>query len=399
MCSNGPIRDRVDAYLSSAEAELLNYSNEATSQTATFLDHHVQLYIFGSLGLCTSKRLPPKSKLQAKRCSDTITLPCPPVTNLSIGMSTSHGAPSTIQPLEFVLDLNTNPRPQVRVQPVPLADFLLRYPKSPYTTLVTVQGGTAVPFLDFHCTRLLQGFETLYPGGIPPIHAQLRDTLLALLAEVIKSYTCILGELQIAVVLVADRSRLLLCTHAAHVPHPAKDISPIEVDCRGGPRDQPGVKNTSWYIERKPLEAAQPEGVAETILLGLDNDGYRILLEGLVSNMFVVTKTLQVWTAPAHLVLPGSVRACVLSACHQLDISVHETGVRLNDFEQFEAAFLTSARRFLVPVQSIHFSDPGGESNIPREIELPQGPSARHLIDRLRCVVCQHLTKEATLIP
>lgn len=322
-----------------------------------------------------------------------------PPAKLSIRMSISEDAPAATQSLEFVLDLNAIPRPEVRVHPVAISDFLSRYPKSPYTTFVTVQNCTAVPFLDFHCTRLLQGFKTLYPGNISVPHAQLRDTLLALLAEVVKSFTGVSGELQIAITLVSDRSRFLLCTHTSHVPDPAKDISPVEVDCRGGPRNQPCVKNTSWYIERKPLEAAQSESVTETILLGLDNDGYRILLEGLVTNIFVVTKTLQVRTAPAHLVLPGSVRACVLSACRQLDVSVFETGVRLHDFEQFEAAFLTSARRFLVPVQSIHFSGSGGDSNVPQKIEFPQGPSARHLIDRLRCVFCQHLTQEATLIP
>lgn len=314
-------------------------------------------------------------------------------------MSVPTSVPKILQTLEFSLEVNADPRPQVHVQQVSLSDFLPRYPECPYTTFITVLKGTKVPFLDFHCTRLLKGFEILYPGRIPPAHTYLRDTLLKLLGCVTERYTNVRDELQIAIVLVNDDSRLLLCLHASHVPNPMDNIRQICVDCRGDPRDQPGVKNTSWYMQRKPLEAGRSDGVTETILVGLDNEGYRIVLEGLVTNIFVVTKTLHVWTAPAHLVLPGSVRACVLSACHQLSVPVHEKGIRLSDYRQFEAAFLTNARKFLVPIQSIHFPDQNPGHEFPRKVELSRGRDATCLINRLRDRVCQHLTEGATLIP
>ena len=58
----------------------------------------------------------------------------------------------------------------------------------------------------------------------------------------------------------------------------------MQVVVVGPPRSQADVKDTNWVTQRKPLAQKVPEDAAE----GLLQDDRGCLLEGLVTNLFVV---------------------------------------------------------------------------------------------------------------
>lgn len=302
-------------------------------------------------------------------------------------------------PLELTSSFHDDQKQQVEIQPREVKDFLLHHQKSSYTTILTLRDGTALPLLDFHSDRLLSSFKALNPQTTPPTRAQLLDKILLILREALMHRQCVdSGDVQVVVALVHTASAVQLCVHASDVPDHVRSLAPIEVECRGEPRNQPEVKNTSWVQQRKPLENKRRKGVSETILLGTDDEGYRILLEGLVSNFYIVTRALEIWTAPTSLVLSGSIRSCVLFACQQLNITVREVGARLVDCENFDCAFLTNARRLLVPIRTIYLPSEEHGNKLPSKIDLPNGPVASSLIEKLRNLVYKRLEQEATSI-
>lgn len=304
-------------------------------------------------------------------------------------------------PAEFVIEFDVAGSATVfhktpQSTPCSLSEVLMRHSGAPYTTVITVNGGTAIPMLDFHCKRMLIAMEQLYPKLAPLELSNLRTSLIWLISQVTQLRASGTGELQIVPMLVLQSDKLFLTVHASDIPNPTTNIVAVSVECRGAPRINPHVKNTAWATQRKPLESARMSEISETILVDIDDDGFHSLLEGLVSNFFVVTQNLEIWTAPSHLVLPGSLRECVLAACDVLGAQVKYRPVRLADFRQFEAAFLTNARIYLHPIRSIHVPDPDIASDCPRQIDLPNGPAATELVDRLRSVVCRLLTQSAT---
>lgn len=280
------------------------------------------------------------------------------------------------------------------------SDFLTNHPDVPYTTFLTLEAATTVPMLDFHCTRLLHGFRSLCRNMLVPKHADLRSKLLVAIRKLVTLRTAHDTELQVLPVFTFMKDTAYLLVHASELLDPRRDISPVIVECRGAPRLQPDVKNTAWYMERKPLEAKRGREVSETILIGIDNEGCPILLEGLVTNFFLVTKNLHVFTAPDSLVLAGSKRENVLAACEELAINVHRKPIRLADHKQFEAAFLTNMRKHLVPISCIRVPEPQvrGATNCPEEINLPSGPAAVELISRLRSQVSSYDRRSAVSI-
>jgi hypothetical protein len=83
--------------------------------------------------------------------------------------------------------------------------------------------------------------------------------------------------------------RTLPCTQSFVPLHPLAPALPPplaapQVVARGSPRPWARAKHCEWVLQRRALEAFRPADAAEVILL--DGDGG--LLEGLVSNFFVV---------------------------------------------------------------------------------------------------------------
>jgi len=131
----------------------------------------------------------------------------------------------------------------------------------------------------------------------------------------------------------------------------------------GAGRRNPAAKDTAWIIDRKPLEHLKKTLEAEELILVDSYQGVE-LLEGLVTNLFVVTKDNTVLTAPADKVLPGTMRQLAIDACQNAGLIVKEEAPRWASRKDWIAVFLTSVAKPCNFVKSLVPSDEsiGGDS-------------------------------------
>lgn len=271
-----------------------------------------------------------------------------------------------------------------------VASFFERRQNQSYSTLITRRGGRILPLVDLHVARLLHGYAVL-KGQPHAIEAkELGHTLCRAIAPLLH-FIPKGNELRMVAVLKTDS----LHVHAAAVKVPPQPGQPVAVECRGAPRKCPDVKDTAWVTLRRPLETFRSQDVEEIVLL---DDNGQDLLEGLVTNLFVVMPQNVVHTAPEHLVLPGTIRACVLRACEKLGVLVVMQPPSLADRTQFRAAFLTNALRLLTPIYSFRIPFPSSDASLPECFKLPNDIGAVQMVDQLRRKVIEMLDANAVHI-
>ena len=144
------------------------------------------------------------------------------------------------------------------------------------------------------------------------------------------------------------------------------------------------AKLSSWCRIRRPLEDPnryKPSGVGEVILLRkpdsergtnimtYSNDNFidsLELLEGLISNLFVVYRDGTVRTAPVGLVLPGYARHLIIQELNEQGLKVDSSRPpTMQDMKDglWSEVFVTSAIRLLVPVERIIMPENGGNND------------------------------------
>lgn len=272
---------------------------------------------------------------------------------------------------------------------VSLTTFMNEMVPSSYTTIVTIDNGSNIPLISFHVNRLLNGLLKLNPNVNIPSYSSTLQHILFIVDELSDFRLKSEGELQMVVVLKqrgCDESSIV--AHVSNVDSFDATQSGITVECRGRPRQNPSVKNTIWFRERKALLSARSKEAHETILVGHDDKGFLALHEGLVSNIFVITVDLQVYTAPDTIVLSGSVRHLVLLACEELCIPVFQEAPRLEDFKKFTVGFLSNARKWVLPVSRLLVPlKEWQKRGIPECIDFVGGTRSLELVSCIRDVV------------
>mmetsp|Transcript_4939 Transcript_4939/g.10260 ORF Transcript_4939/g.10260 Transcript_4939/m.10260 type:complete len:357 (-) Transcript_4939:352-1422(-) len=226
---------------------------------------------------------------------------------------------------------------------------------------------SAVLKLELHVSRLTQGLSKMAPLAQPleSFHVMFG------LQKVLEDYGRQLPE--------EDRDALnaaVLVTIASFIPE-GKSVPRMFVHAMNGPPispmvelavltrertaqgnrqgGKPLVKSISWISERAPIEQKESmTGVSEIIML--DKDGGDAVLEGLVSNVFVVTKDGTVRTACAD-VLPGCTREMVIDKCRALDIPLCLQAPLLSEVDSWASVFLTNANKPVVEVRRIRLPD------------------------------------------
>ena len=305
-------------------------------------------------------------------------------------------------PSEFSVELKQDSTAldlsQILPQQIALSEFLSVYSGFPYTTMVTLSHASIVPLFDFHCERLLYSLGKLFPETKQPSISVLNRSILYLLVVIRERHSFESKEMLIVVILHTNLDSLRLRVHVSKVENPLKKLSPVAVEARGLPREQPEVKNSKWYLQRKPLEACRGEGIAETILVGPDETGVEGMYEGLTSNIYIITKSLELQTAPTSLVLAGSLRSIIIETCEQVGIPVVQTVPRLVDLNSAQSAFISNAFKMLVPVSRIAIHN-AAMYQVPDEIHLPSNTQGEVLLNRLRDAVVNNLKLSATSIP
>lgn len=116
-------------------------------------------------------------------------------------------------------------------------------------------------------------------------------------------------------------------------------------------RSCPHIKGTEWIGERGRLEAMKGQEFNEVLLV----DGDRVY-EGLSSNFAVISEGGEVVTAPGTVVLAGTVMAMVKEAAAGLGIGVSEACPDIAGIASWQAAFITSTSRLLLPISTLSYN-------------------------------------------
>ena len=173
-------------------------------------------------------------------------------------------------------------------------------------------------------------------------------------------------------------------THAA--PLPPVPTDPVIVQVAGQARHNASAKDSEWVRcvhdrdddngcvmypvfwnermmilavpcfrrEREALERALPADVHEGLLVQ-EEDPAGSVLEGTQTNFFVVQDG-AVRTAGTG-VLEGTIRKLVLECCERLDIPMVFDPPHLREWESWEAAFITSSSRLVLPVREVRIHE------------------------------------------
>lgn len=263
--------------------------------------------------------------------------------------------------------------------------WLESMPRGAYTTARTTGRGRCVFELGFHLQRLVDSsllmalpvdgealkrrvMETLRRG----VEAYLRQTAGAAdSADADGSAGADNHELKLTV---------LVCNAGDVYVHlsplgPRKAPGPVRVEIRGAPRANAAAKDSEWVTERKKL--AKPEDVNELVL-----EANGALYEGLSSNFFTLMDG-TLYTAGDN-VLMGSVRESVLRQAAALGIPVVLDAPRLGDLPRWEAAFVSSTSRMLLPIDELavrggNGGDQGDEEFVTRTFDHAPDARARAL--------------------
>lgn len=123
---------------------------------------------------------------------------------------------------------------------------------------------------------------------------------------------------------------------------------PVRVGAVYADRQDASNKRTEWVHERQSLTSDDYE---ENIIVDQRSKQYR---EGLSSNFSVIKKR-TVFTAPKDTVLQGTVMKMVEQVAQEQGMNVNYDGISIHD--SFEAAFITSTSRLVMPVDEIILPD------------------------------------------
>jgi len=151
-------------------------------------------------------------------------------------------------------------------------------------------------------------------------------------------------EMKITVLVPYERSISRVYTHVTDLGARKPAGIPVKVEIRGEPRKNAAAKDSDWVTERKKLGKA--DDVNEIVL---EKEG--LLYEGLSSNFFAM-KDGVLYTAGEGILL-GSVREAVLRKAEELDIPIVLEPPHIDDVEIWDAAFISSTSRMLLPIDSI----------------------------------------------
>ena len=235
-------------------------------------------------------------------------------------------------------------------------EWLATLERGAYTTARTV-GGNKVFELSFHLNRIVESLLLMHEteDRNKEEHQRLerlKCQLVESMKEGVHGFQSVYGdhgELKITVLVTVSNNIPQIRTHVMELGERAR--YPVKVMVTGHPRDNPEAKDSEWVRERKMLENEKPDDYNEVILVG--DDG--ALFEGLSSNFFALMDG-SLYTAGSGVLL-GSVREAVLRVAESMNIPVVLEAPSLKDIGKWEAAFISSTSRLLLPIDHLFVPD------------------------------------------
>mmetsp|Transcript_4745 Transcript_4745/g.8284 ORF Transcript_4745/g.8284 Transcript_4745/m.8284 type:complete len:332 (-) Transcript_4745:75-1070(-) len=273
--------------------------------------------------------------------------------------------------------------------------FVQQFHNAAYTTAMTYNTQQAVINYPAHIDRLIHSSNSILNRTVIPEHLQKQTkTLLRVLSN------SILGALNVLNASKdsgnsSEEALLIICYDGAchnlyirasfHESILSMDTKYETVELRHGFRVQPLSKNTNWVNERQYLESVRHDAASETILC---NDNCE-LLEGTVSNLFIVNADGSVSTSNDLHVLNGHMRGLVLEVLRELNVKVCMNSVCINECVSqdgnllIEGMFLTSAVRFLNGVENVYIEL--DRSTFPlKQFQIPVTVQFTQLIQQIK---------------
>jgi branched-chain amino acid aminotransferase len=113
-------------------------------------------------------------------------------------------------------------------------------------------------------------------------------------------------------------------------------------------RETPGIKKINLNLREKTVNEIIDNEIYEVLLVGKDN----FITEGSRSNIFLIKEN-TVYTPPIESVLPGITRDKIIDVCHNLNYTLIEKKISVNELGDFEAAFYTGTSPKAIPISSL----------------------------------------------
>ncbi len=212
-----------------------------------------------------------------------------------------------------------------------------------YEVLRTTQG--ILIFLEDHLERLMSALETFGYNSLfdeNNLKENLRNLILA------NEYK----QGNIKYLCRPLKSKLMYTSY--YIPHSYPDEAcyqyGVDLLTFRIERDNPQVKQIKInnYIKKNIQNLLLHEPAYEVLLVNYNG----LVTEGSRSNFFLI-KNDTVYSASEKCILPGITRKYVLEIIKNHDIKLKETNIKLQDLENFEAAFITGTSPKVLPVRKI----------------------------------------------
>lgn len=149
-------------------------------------------------------------------------------------------------------------------------------------------------------------------------------------------------------------------------------------------RANPSVKSAQWVLDRRDAELGMQAGSNEVVIA--DETGR--LYEGLSSNFAVIDAQGRLLTAPNEAVLSGTIMELAKAAAAEIGLPVEHTFPRLQDLKGYQAAFITSTSRLLLPISRVCLGD-----SPPIPLNSLEHPALVQLQNRVRELVVERASE------
>jgi len=258
-------------------------------------------------------------------------------------------------------------------------ELLSHEPRGGYSTGRTVGRNSLLEF-DFHVNRMTTSFNSIFTEHTFN-NQRMQSILFPSLQLGVQTYLSrfpqIQNELKLTFFITKsvannDKDKVTLFTHVVELPSFPRSVN---VEVRRAERHNPNIKDTDWVKQRKALELQKAKDVNEVVML--TEDGF--ITEGTQTNFFVLDNGGTIITASDDQILPGTIRNIVLDICKDKNIPLSLNTPNVKDISNWNAVFLTSSSRLILPIQSLRFP----EEDPPIEHSFSTPESVKHLQELL----------------
>ncbi|MGW8314533.1 MAG: aminotransferase class IV [Bacteroidales bacterium] len=228
--------------------------------------------------------------------------------------------------------------------PAGVLDFTPDMSAETYYEVVRMIGGRFL-FLEDHLERLA---NSLTGTGIPfPGKEAIKDNL-----RLLQRYNAFTeGNIRICIQRLSGGDQHLFCYFIPYLyPEICMYKSGVDVMTYPHVRPNPGIKKWDDRFRTSVNQFIRDTGIYEAILLNRQNE----VTEGSRSNLFFITPSNQVVSAPENEILPGITRKYLLDICSKEQLDLVHRPIRLDELDQFDSCFLSGTSPKVLPVWKLN---------------------------------------------